>query len=115
MTWTSVTNKIFPIVVLLLAVTLNSFSAMKKAAVSQDLSFSTQHSDSHQSKRADTEAPQSTEKQENDDKLEDSDDPFVVEYFNTRYINHQFNHIYEFQIAVYHQHHRVIFVPPPQA
>lgn len=88
---------------------------MKKAVLSQELSCSTQHANSGESKRADAEAPQNTEKQESDDKLEDTDDSFMVEYIDTQLINHQVNHIYEFQIALYHEHHRVIFSPPPEA
>lgn len=115
MTVLSIKNKIFPLIVLLLAVTFNSFSGLKKAVIQEDFAFATQNFHTDQSKRSDAEAPQNTEEQENDDKLEDAADPFMVEHLIANYVNHRVNHIYAFQIALYHEHHRVIFSPPPES
>jgi hypothetical protein len=115
MTLASVKNKVFPIVVVLLAVTLNSFSGMKRVVLPQYVSVSTPHSSLPQNKQSDAETPQNTEEQQSDDKIEDADDPFLVEYLDTTDIDHQVSHIYEFQIALYREHHRVIFSPPPEA
>ena len=114
MTLFSIKNKIFPLIVLLLATTLSSFSGLKKIAIEEGLRISKQ-SESKQSNSADAETPQSTEEQENDDKVEDADDPFIIGYFIALQINHQVNHIQEFQIALYREHHQVIITPPPEA
>jgi hypothetical protein len=114
MTLFSFNNKVFPIMMLLLAVTFNAFSGTKRAISTANFSISEPHSSTRPSKQADAETPQNAEEQENDDKIEDADDPFLVEYQSTTDIDHQVNHIYEFQIALYHEHHRVIFSPPPE-
>mgnify|MGYP001562613183 CR=1 FL=1 len=113
----AIKNKIFPLIVLLLAITINSFPGSKGGIADNRILISAKSSTPVPGKQTEAETPQNTGEQENDDKddkVEDADDLFIFEIASTSLTNHQINHIHDFQIALYRDHHTVIFSPPPE-
>ena len=106
-----------------MATTLNSFSGIQKAIIKDGIFISTKGTTPGQD-HTDSETPQNAEEEQNndkddkdgkDDKVEDTDDLFVLEHAALSHVSNYVNHVCDYQIALYREHHRVIFSPPPEA